>query len=499
MIDIRTFVLLLAFGVLPAFGAVAVPAAPLGVGMTANTDHSITLTWYRPVEEGVTAYHLYSGLAKDGEFTRVATVSERLAIHDQLAADTTRFYKVSAVNAAGEGPQSTAVKGFTFARCPGAPFPVRVAKNMCVSLGTAILSSPAPTAGKLTALVDGSDATSCTIPGPCEVKIKLDPAIAIADAPYLLLNFRSETAGKFFISYDTVWRAPRTYTVLESLDSTDGENGTWTELVSGTNLYIDGVIVFPNHKPKWIALRNGTELQLCRLDLFRAAPAGFRNDSWIFTGDSLVVQDFSGGNPAAHGVWFSDLIRQRYPDRYPIVIQAARGGEVLDNTRSRMTKTLPALSPPNGTDTATGTIVCWEAGFNDVGVGGGLWMGDKINKALGEAQDLCIANGLVIVPVRLEYSTMYLDRQTLEPAKYNVFMNTLQVNLAGTDVFCRARAPYAVDPQTQLPFADYWTYTFKNHEAALAKDGVHHTKAGSDGINQLWAEVAGRMVYGEQR
>jgi len=49
--------------------------------------------------------------------------------------------------------------------------------------------------------------------------------------------------------------------------------------------------------------------------------------------------------------------------------------------------------------------------------------------------------------------------------------------------------------RSQLPYADYWTYTRANHATALAKDGVHHTKAGSDGINQLWAEVAGKMAY----
>ena len=32
----------------------------------------------------------------------------------------------------------------------------------------------------------------------------------------------------------------------------------------------------------------------------------------------------------------------------------------------------------------------------------------------------------------------------------------------------------------------------------LVKDGVHHTKVGSDGINKLWADVANRMVYAKQ-
>jgi hypothetical protein len=115
------------------------------------------------------------------------------------------------------------------------------------------------------------------------------------------------------------------------------------------------------------------------------------------------------------------------------------------------------------------------------------------------AQKMCESNGLIFVPVRIVFSTQYLNKETLEPAKYNVFFNTLAVNLGGVDVFARTSAPYACDPQTQMPYADYWTYTRKNHQTALAKDGVHHTSQGADGINLLWAEVADKMIYGPQK
>jgi hypothetical protein len=103
-----------------------------------------------------------------------------------------------------------------------------------------------------------------------------------------------------------------------------------------------------------------------------------------------------------------------------------------------------------------------------------------------------------MVPVRIEFSNCYLNPETLEPAKYNVFFNTLAVNLGGVDIFCRAQTPYACDPKTQLPYADYWTYTRSNHAAVLVKDGVHHTKEGNDGINTLWAGVADKMIYSRQ-
>ena len=227
-------------------GWAAAPAVPRGLAMVANSADSITLAWYRPVADDAKSYHVYASDKSDGTFKRIATVTERTATHGKLTAGTSYFYKVSAANADGESEPSKPVPAFTITPSKGAEFPVKIAKNMCVSLGATVISSPAPIAGKLTDLVDGSDAT-------------------------------------------------------------------------------------------------------------------------------------------------------------------------------------------------------------------------------------------------------------LEPAKDNIFYNTLAADLAGVDVFCRTRAPYACDPATQLPYADYWTYMRKNYATALAKDGVHHTKAGSDGINQLWASVADRMIYSRQK
>lgn len=481
------------FSGVPVMADAALPEVPRGVAMTANSPESITLSWYRPKQENVTSYNVYSSPTKEGTYNRVATVSDRTVTLNKLTPASSYFYKVSATNAAGESPQSSPAPGFTTIHSAGAPFPVRIAKNMCVTLGATIVSSPAPTQGQLTNFVDGSDATSAAIEGPCEVKIKLNTAPSIQDAEYLLLNFRTDSTGKSY-AYNINWRSLKNYTITESDDSTNGTDGTWREVLTGTNEFLDGVVVIPSHKPKWIGIKNSGSLQLCRLDIFRSAPAGYRNDSWIFTGDSLVVQDLAGGFPDR----FSDLVRQRYPDRYPIVVQAAQGGEMMANTFGRMKKTLAALSPPNGTANATGTIVCWESGFNDIGLGGGLWQGKKVIQNLTEARDLCAANGLILVPVRIEFATAYLDKTTLEPAQDNIFHNSLGVNLAGVDQFCRQETPYALDPQTQLPYADYWTYTRQHHDTAIGKDGVHHTKEGSDGINRLWADVAGKMIYSRQ-
>ena len=477
-----------------------IPPMPLGLAMTANTATSSTLTWYSsPVNDDVASHYvIYSSNALDGVYTQIGTSTAREFTHAGLATDSKRFYKVSAVNVVGESSQSAGTQGFTLIPSDGSGLPVMIAKNMCLSLNAQIVSTVAPAAGTLSKLNDGLDATSCTINGAHEVRIKLNTNLPFDDAEYLLLNFRTDQTGQAY-PYNINYRSLKNYVITQSFDSTNGVDGTWTDVVSGSNTYLDGVVVIPNNNPKWIGIRNSGGIQLARMEIFRGAPEGYRNDYWIFAGDSLVVQDMVGGGaPTSHSVWFSDLVRQRHPDRYPIVVNSSQGGEIMSNTRGRLANQLPVCCGPNGTSTPTGTFLCFEPGFNDVGVGGGFWMGPQIINELTLTQNLCNTHGMFLVPVRIEYSSFYLNLDTLEPTKYNTFYNTLAVNLAGVDVYTRQFAPYACDPVTQLPYADYWTYTRNNYATALAADGVHHTKAGSDGINTLWADVADKMIYLKQ-
>src|SRR6266567_4335607 len=130
--------------------ASTVPPVVMGLKMSGNSPDSVTLEWYHSPDTNVTSYNVYTSDKKDGTYTRFATVNapERTATDTKLAEDTKYFYKVSAVNAYGEGAQSPIIAGFTFKRCEGAPFPVRIATNMCVSLGATIVSTKPPTVGK---------------------------------------------------------------------------------------------------------------------------------------------------------------------------------------------------------------------------------------------------------------------------------------------------------------------------------------------------------------
>lgn len=479
--------------------------------MTGNTPDSITLSWYRSPDE-VTEYMVYSAGEADGDYQKVATVKERTATISGLKPGTNYYYKVAAASPKGESAPSSVAPAFTIAAWEPKPFPVRLAKNMCISLNEKVICDEQPLSGSLANLVDGSDATSCRLRRDCEIKIKLSSDSSWAQADYLMLNFRTD-CGTAEWSNDRFGRTLKNYVVVESGDSTTGDDGTWKEVASGTNELLDGVIVIPNHKPKWLGIRSTEDpnqeqippgdrrpkprdLILARLDVFRSAPAGYRNDYWIFIGDSLVVGDMPAGGEEGRTAWFSDLVRQRNPEYYPMVVHAGRGGEMLKDTLPRMQKIFTAVSPPNGTSTATGTIVCWETGFNDVGLGASLALGTRMIDKYQEALTFCQSNGLIMVPVRIEYSNYSLDPETLEPVRYNIFYNTLAANLGGVDVFGRTFTPYACDPKTHLPYADYWAYTRKNYATALnTKDFVHHTTSGKDGINLLWADVADKMVY----
>ena len=92
-----------------AIPAAILPAAPQSLAATVNNGQ-VTLTWAAPSDDGgsnITAYRIYRGTSAGAE-TWVANVTNVLTWTDlNVTAGTTYYYKVSAVNAVGEGPRST--------------------------------------------------------------------------------------------------------------------------------------------------------------------------------------------------------------------------------------------------------------------------------------------------------------------------------------------------------------------------------------------------------
>src|SRR5947208_1241415 len=84
------------------------PSAPQNLAATGG-NAQVTLTWQAPASNGgspITNYKIYRGTTSGGE-TLVATIGNQLSYSDGgLTNGVTYYYKVSAVNNAGEGPQS---------------------------------------------------------------------------------------------------------------------------------------------------------------------------------------------------------------------------------------------------------------------------------------------------------------------------------------------------------------------------------------------------------
>lgn len=110
------------FGVSP-------PTVPLNVLATAGHG-SITLTWDAPASGNATSYNVYSGPFSGSE-TLLATPTAPTYTQTGLGDGATRFYRVSAVNAGGEGPLSAEVSATTFT-LPTAPL------NLTAAPGTGV-------------------------------------------------------------------------------------------------------------------------------------------------------------------------------------------------------------------------------------------------------------------------------------------------------------------------------------------------------------------------
>src|SRR5437879_12864433 len=101
------------------------PGAPQGLGATAG-DATIALAWSPPGADGgspITNYRIYRGSASGGESVRTEIGNVLVYSDTGLANGITYYYKVSAVNAVGEGAMSTEASATPTApvTAPGAP------------------------------------------------------------------------------------------------------------------------------------------------------------------------------------------------------------------------------------------------------------------------------------------------------------------------------------------------------------------------------------------
>ena len=102
------------------------PGAPLSVAAT-DPPGRISLTWNPPSSNGgspVTSYNVYRGITAGGEDLTPHVTGVTATNFDDvfnLQAGTTYFYKITALNIAGEGPVSAEVSAIELAGKPGPP------------------------------------------------------------------------------------------------------------------------------------------------------------------------------------------------------------------------------------------------------------------------------------------------------------------------------------------------------------------------------------------
>jgi fibronectin type 3 domain-containing protein len=106
-------------------GGTTVPSAPAGVSATASaaSPYVINLSWN--AVSGATTYRIYSGSSSSNVTTLLFTVYAPTTSYmdNSNNPNSTRYYKVSAVNSAGEGAKSAAVSATTMGTTtkPSAP------------------------------------------------------------------------------------------------------------------------------------------------------------------------------------------------------------------------------------------------------------------------------------------------------------------------------------------------------------------------------------------
>ena len=131
-----------------AITVIGKPSAPLNLVATPGPGGGqITLTWQAPASTGgsaVTGYRIHRGTVSGGETFFVQVGLTLTYVDSGMANGVTRFYQVSAVNVAGEGPKSNEATAATITE-PGPPGNLRVQPGTALGEMTLMWDAPAIT------------------------------------------------------------------------------------------------------------------------------------------------------------------------------------------------------------------------------------------------------------------------------------------------------------------------------------------------------------------
>ena len=269
----------------------------------------------------------------------------------------------------------------------------------------------------------------------------------------LLLSWTSSHNHDYFEQY---YGAPRDYRIETSADSTDGQDGHWSPVVTLVgNRARTRSHAIPFEGKRWVRLSvsalpdavNPYGLFLDEIELHDLSAGG--DDVWIFLGDSIGAGVFDRAD--AHRPSFSDEVARRHPGYAPVMVNAGlprlRSWEAVDQVDSIL-----ALNPD-------ARVVAVTIGSND---------GDlpRLRAALRGIVGKVRAAGKIPVLARIPFQTKY--GQDYVAVKNEV-----------------------VDEVTReeglLPGPDLYAW-FKRFPGRL-HDGLHPDAQGSVDMQRLWAEA----------
>lgn len=277
----------------------------------------------------------------------------------------------------------------------------------------------------------------------------------------------------------------------ESLDSTDGSNGSWQPLDIWTyrpkdNYMIDRlqkIELSSNASPRWVQLTisNNTASAIAVSNLaahiFSATDA---NDYWVWLGAS--IQEMS----IRHGV-FKQLIKDKY-GYDPVVFNTAVGGW----TSGSLVNSIDSIL----TNHPHARYVAVHIGGNDV-TGGRPYPGyasglsNNLETICGTIRSL----GMEPVISRISFRAYTGDPAVVvDGTIVNEENGSLPYNTNIVDKLIQKYSPAFYDTETGAGIMDPYTY-FLIHTNELSADGVHVGTEGKQSWNVLWADAAKDVIY----
>lgn len=307
-------------------------------------------------------------------------------------------------------------------------------------------------------LTDGKYRSETWLAGKPTAAAPAAAAFEVGKGPTRLLLVWNSSGN--FPYDDTTYGGPGSYRIETSADSDDGEGGTWKTVVTVTdNTVKTRAHAFDFTGQRWVRfVVTGPSpktfeygVQLDEIDLHDVSRGAA--DTWFFLGDSVTA--FAFDRAPAHQPSFAELVHQKHPDYFPVMLNGGVGFLKASDGLSRL-KDVLALNPD---------MKHWAIGYGTNDAAGDNRDTASFKQSLTGIIQALVAAGREPVLARIPYA----PKEHAHIDAFNAVIDELTV-------------------QHKLPKGPDLYAHFKAHPEELA-DGLHPNDAGIKSINRLWAEA----------